>query len=806
MTINDGERKRWSNIKTCKTKSIARERKSIMKFAKELQSQMVPEWRTAYMDYDSLKSILEAIETKRKTTRTPIQRKHTIYRNFSGLTRKLSSRSVLSEMESQIPDKEFRQVDEEVKFVAPVDDLGELEVEFFKKLDDEVNKVVKFYKAKVEDVMNEANMINKQMEAFIAFRIKVHDPPSNFDEGLEMARLASEVANVSHISVSSPSRNSGTSVIDVIKEEESYHEVSSPFEDDKEGVKNEPEIEDIDKSKGQAKGKINVRHAALDILDQVKLNNPPDTPRSTFIRILKGPAQNDLKFNRYSLKKIELQLKEAFVEFHYKLRLLKSFSYLNMLAFSKITKKYDKISTRSLSASYMKMVDNTYLDSSELNKLVERVEDVYSKHFAKSNRKKARNVLRPKARRERHRVTFIMGFLFGCAISLIVALILLLRAYNIWDNEHSPKYMDNVFPLYSLFGYLVLHLIMFAGNIYFWRRYRVNYSFIFGFKEGNEIGYIQVLFVCFAIMALALSTILANLDMERDPVTKDYNVLTELLPLGLLVLLLLVLFCPINIFYRSSRFFFITCLFHCICAPLYKVVLADFFLADQFTSQVQALRSLEFYICYYGWGDFRIRENNCRESKVFNTFLFIVAIIPYWIRFLQCLRRMSEGKKAREGANALKYLSTIVAVSFRTANTLNQSFAWNLAAWITSGIATIFVMYWDIVIDWGLFQKNSKNKWLRDELVIPHKSVYYVASVLNLLLRFAWMQTVLKFELPFMHRQLMLAVIAALEIIRRGIWNFFRLENEHLNNVGNFRAFKSVPLPFQYEDDELKDE
>lgn len=35
-----------------------------------------------------------------------------------------------------------------------------------------------------------------------------------------------------------------------------------------------------------------------------------------------------------------------------------------------------------------------------------------------------------------------------------------------------------------------------------------------------------------------------------------------------------------------------------------------------------------------------------------------------------------------------------------------------------------------------------------------------------------------------------------------------RLENEHLNNVGKYRAFKSVPLPFVYheEDDEDKEE
>jgi hypothetical protein len=31
-------------------------------------------------------------------------------------------------------------------------------------------------------------------------------------------------------------------------------------------------------------------------------------------------------------------------------------------------------------------------------------------------------------------------------------------------------------------------------------------------------------------------------------------------------------------------------------------------------------------------------------------------------------------------------------------------------------------------------------------------------------------------------------------------WN--RMENEHLNNVGKYRAFKSVPLPFNYHDDD----
>ncbi|KAK1395213.1 hypothetical protein POM88_014269 [Heracleum sosnowskyi] len=78
-------------------------------------------------------------------------------------------------------------------------------------------------------------------------------------------------------------------------------------------------------------------------------------------------------------------------------------------------------------------------------------------------------------------------------------------------------------------------------------------------------------------------------------------------------------------------------------------------------------------------------------------------------------------------------------------------------------------------------------------------------EVLNVLLRLAWLQTVLDFQVSFLHKQTLITIVASLEIIRRGIWNFFRLENEHLNNVGKYRAFKSVPLPFHYDEDEDKE-
>ncbi|KAM1847197.1 hypothetical protein FF1_011419 [Malus domestica] len=764
-----------------------------MKFGKEFSAQMVPEWKDAYMDYDYLKSLLKEIQVcKQRNNPDPqaaasprsygLKRRLTLYRAFSGLTKSRHSQqpaspSSTSDIESQAilvnSVNENGSESYQTMFLMAAEEGGVQELEYFKRLDDDFNKVDKFYRSKVDEVMKEAAVLNKQMDALIAFRIKVENPQRTFDWSGEMTRLASDVATSTAALAAATPRSARASrrvlAMDAIEES---------------GLNSSGDEEKEDKRSGDVEMKVKkpeslrgTRPTPLDILDQVTMNHMAETPRSTIKGFLNVAPHTELKFSRANLSKVEQQLRRAFIEFYQKLRLLKSYGFLNTLAFSKIMKKYDKVASRDASKSYMNMVDNSYLGSSdEITKLMERVETTFIKHFSNSNRRKGMAVLRPKPRVERHRTTFAMGCFAGCTAALILALVLIIRARNIMDNPERSKYMENMFPLYSLFGFIVLHMLMYAGNIYFWRRFRVNYSFIFGFKQGTELGYREVLLLSSGLAMLALASVLANLDMEMDPKTNDYKALTELLPLFLLLLVIVILLCPFNIIYRSSRYFFLVCVFHCICAPLYKVTLPDFFLADQLTSQVQAFRSLPFYICYYGGGDYK------------------------------CIRRLVEEKDPMQGYNGLKYFFTIVAVSMRIAYTHNKDVNWKILAGIFSIVAAIYGTYWDLVVDWGLLQRRSKNRWLRDKLLVPYKSVYFIAMVLNVLLRFAWLQTVLNFSVSFMHTQTMISVVASLEIIRRGIWSFFRLENEHLNNVGKYRAFKSVPLPFNYDEDECKDE
>ncbi|KAL8545985.1 hypothetical protein ACS0TY_005918 [Phlomoides rotata] len=755
-----------------------------MKFGKEFNSQMVQEWQGAYMGYNYLKKLLENIKKIRdqnaeshsdhpQARKGHMGRKLTMYRAFSGLTGRPASPS--------------RRKDEEVITVTPMQHEGsenychttflkmseegaEFEVDFFKKLDDEFNKVLKFYEAKVGGVKQEAEELSKQMDALIAMRIKVDKPC--YDEDSSTGAESESVVDT---------ENQGGEHMDVIQE------------------KSEDEHMTGEKSKFKE-----FKPASVEILQHVKINVDPVTPRSTLKNFVIS-SKLEPSFSKFELKKVEARLQKAFLGFHQQLRMLKNYSILNVLAFSKIMKKYDKITSRNASKCYLDVVNKSCLGNhDEVNSLIERVEAIFVKHFAKGHRSKGLKFLRHRNKEEKHRTTFFLGLFTGCSVALLAAIIVFVHTRNLLDHEGAGQYMSNIFPLYSLFGYIVLHMILYGGNTYLWRRLRVNYPFIFEFKSGTELGFREIFFIASGISVLALAAILSNLDMEMDPETNKFPTITELVPLGLVFVVLLITLCPFNIIYRSSRFFLIRGMWHCICAPLYKVAFADFFLADQLTSQVQAIRSLQFYVCYYGWGDFKTRSNTCREHSTYKFFYIVVAVIPFWFRLLQCVRRTIEEKSTMQALNGLKYFSTVIALIMRTLYDItrqngNGYTVWRIMAATTSGFTTIYSTYWDIVIDWGLLQKNSSNKWLRDKLLISNKAVYFVAIVLNILLRLVWMQLVLDFNVPFLHRNATTAVVACLEILRRGIWSFFRLENEHFNNVENYRAFKTIPLPFYYE-------
>lgn len=177
-----------------------------MKFGKEFASQMVPEWQEAYVDYEFLKTLVKEIQVFKQRNRpssaksSSMKRSLTLYRAFSGLTQRVVHSPTVAQaadIENQaILVQNVRRDGEErseTMFLMAADDGGEYELVYFKRLDDEFNKVLRFYKSKVEEVMEEAVVLNKQMEALVAFRVKVENPKGWTNSVEETTQLFSDV-------------------------------------------------------------------------------------------------------------------------------------------------------------------------------------------------------------------------------------------------------------------------------------------------------------------------------------------------------------------------------------------------------------------------------------------------------------------------------------------------------------------------------------------------------------------------------------------------------------------------------------
>lgn len=76
-----------------------------------------------------------------------------------------------------------------------------------------------------------------------------------------------------------------------------------------------------------------------------------------------------------------------------------------------------------------------------------------------------------------------------------------------------------------------------------------------------------------------------------------------------------------------------------------------------------------------------------------------------------------------------KYVSAMVAAGVRITYARESDNLWLVMVLVSSVVATIYQLYWDFVKDWGLLNPKSRNSWLRDDLVLKNKNIYYLSIV-----------------------------------------------------------------------------
>uniref|UniRef100_A0A674EGI5 Xenotropic and polytropic retrovirus receptor 1a n=1 Tax=Salmo trutta TaxID=8032 RepID=A0A674EGI5_SALTR len=509
----------------------------------------------------------------------------------------------------------------------------------------------------------------------------------------------------------------------------------------------------------------------------------------------------------------DLQL--AFSEFYLSLILLQNYQNLNFTGFRKILKKHDKILETPRGADWRvaHVEVAPFYTCKKITQLISETEAVVTTELEGGDRQKAMKRLRVPplgaAQPALAWTTFRVGLYCGVFIVLSISFILsavLIRYENVW-------------PLVRIYrgGFLLIEFLFLLGiNTYGWRQAGVNHVLIFELNPRSNLSHQHLFEIAGFLGVLWCMSILSCLYSEYTMLPMQVN------PLILYGFMLLFLINPFKTGYYKSRFWLLKLLFRVFTAPFHRVEFADFWLADQLNSLVIVLMDLEYLICFYSfelkWTDRKglLPMFNSEEERGHYSYGLraIIQCLPAWFRFVQCLRRYRDTKRAFPHlVNAGKYSTTFFVVTFAALYSTHKEQKHSDAdmffylLMVFSAISSLYTLIWDLKMDWGLFDRGAgENTFLREEIVYPQKAYYYCAIIEDVILRFAW---TIQISLTTMTNipsvgDIVATVLAPLEVFRRFVWNFFRLENEHLNNCGEFRAVRDISVaPLNADDQTL---
>ncbi|PIA36307.1 hypothetical protein AQUCO_03400302v1 [Aquilegia coerulea] len=783
----------------------------MVKFSKELEAQLIPEWKDAFVNYWQLKKSVKKIKLARKKAgiETLIEHKNdygfSLFDPIRYLIKKLTniksnnnnneetavSDSSSNDIIQQVQNTNVAE-DEEDHYQTDLVQLFSVEdevKEFFEILDEELNKVNQFYRVKESEFLERGETLNKQLEILLDLKQIINDRRrKNNQQSVRSDSRRSFNRSESSLSLQ------GSEYSESVSDADETLSNTSPNNDmvaalERNGVN----------FIGSPRSKTKQGKPKMGMRIDIPATNPARTITAVTSMLWEDLVNNPKKdgpgdfVTRKKIQCAEKMIRAAFVELYRGFGLLKTYSSLNVVAFTKILKKFDKVAKQQASGSYLKVVKRSHFISSD--KLGDEVESIFTKHFANNDRKKAMKYLRPQLQKDSHMITFLVGLFTGSFVTLFIVYSILAHLSGIFSATSEAGYVETVYPIFSMFALLSLHLFLYGCNLFMWKSTRINYNFIFEFSSSTALKYRDVFLICTSFMSAVVGAMVIHLILKSNEVFPQQ---VDAIPGVLLLVFTGLLICPFNIFYRSTRYCFLRVIRNIVFSPFYKVLMVDFFMADQLTSQIPLLRHMESIACYFIAGSFMTNHyQTCRSSRSYKELAYFISFAPYFWRAMQCARRWFDEGEVDHLANMGKYVSAMLAAGARLTFSMQPTTFWWSMVIVTSSCATVYQLYWDFVKDWGVLNRKSKNPWLRDELILRKKGIYYVSIALNFALRLVWVETIMRFNMGRVESRLLDFFMASLEIIRRGHWNFYRLENEHLNNVGKYRAVKTVPLPFR---------
>ena len=107
-----------------------------------------------------------------------------------------------------------------------------------------------------------------------------------------------------------------------------------------------------------------------------------------------------------------------------------------------------------------------------------------------------------------------------------------------------------------------------------------------------------------------------------------------------------------------------------------------------------------------------------------------------------------------------------------------------------ASVSTLYNLFWDFYLDWGLIRPNKNFFLLREKITYPQVS-YYIAMILNIILSTMWTWNFIPIRSSLSEWKNILT--CTLDVIKRFIWVLIRIENEILANPEGYRTILAIP-------------
>ena len=377
----------------------------------------------------------------------------------------------------------------------------------------------------------------------------------------------------------------------------------------------------------------------------------------------------------------------------------------------------------------------------------------------------------------------------GCASWLTFLLLLAITAVLVfmyfWDSPTWTIYLRLLrSPLLVVF-----YLILIGINIKGWAAAHIDYVGVFG-PPCTGIPTARYLFKVAGFFTVLFGAIVVVLVVVRP---FHMEVPIKVLSLIMWLSLLAFLVNPTNTFLRRGRMSVILMFVRVIIAPFHFVYFSDNWFADQLNSTVAVMLDLQYFICYLSTGPWSgdVNTKICTTSG--NGIRPIISCLPAVWRMLQCLRVFRDTHQVRQLVNAGKYattfpviiFATIFSVRVRTNFNVNDldfdDVGWIVIMWLLSSfVHALYTFLWDVHYDWGLVHLEPTKNSLRSRLFYRPRLVYYLAIMFDFCLRFTWAVKLSLAIVWHLDSDWLYTMLVIGEILRRFVWNFFRVEYEHV--------------------------